>query len=371
VKLTAAVLEEVGGGLRLREAEVAEPAEGEVLVRLAATGICHTDLLASTGDIPVPLPIIPGHEGSGVVEAVGPGVTRLAPGDHVVLTSDTCGDCRQCRRGRPTYCEHFMELNFGFVRSGGDTGYRMDGAPLHGFYAGQTSFATYTLVRERVAVPVRKDVPLGILGMFGCGVQTGAGAVINALRPQPGSSIAIFGAGAVGLSAIAAAKAVGCTTVIAVDVHAHRLDLARELGATHAVQAPDDVVARIREATDGFGADYALDLTGVPAVMADAVTSLGRRGTCGLIGIPGPEDRLPLHIRDVMDNGKSVVGMVQGDAVPDDFIPALIELHRGGLLPVERLVTTFPFERIDEAYAAAGKGEVVKAIVEIDPALCR
>jgi aryl-alcohol dehydrogenase len=216
---------------------------------------------------------------------------------------------------------------------------------------------------------VRDDVPLGVLGMFGCGVQTGAGAVINALRPQPGSSIAVFGAGAVGLSAVAAARVVGCTTIVAVDVHQSRLDLATELGATHSVAASDDVVSRIREATDGFGADYALDLTGIPAVMANAVTSLGRRGTCGLIGIPGPEDRLPLHIRDVMDNGKSVVGMVQGDAVPDDFIPALIELYRSGHLPVDRLVTRFPFERIQDACDAAARGEVVKAIVEIDPAL--
>lgn len=267
-----------------RELELEEPRADEVLVRVVATGVCHTDLIVRDQWYPVPLPAVLGHEGSGVVERVGENVTRVEPGDNVVLTFNSCGACANCASGNPTFCADFFARNFGAARPDGSVSHHHGESGVHSHFFGQSSFGTYTIAAERTVVKVGADAPLERLGPLGCGVQTGAGGVLNALRPEAGSSIAVFGAGAVGMSAIMAAALSGCTTIIAVDIKPNRLELARELGATHVVDASErDAVEEIRRITGG-GAQYTLETTAVPRVFRQAVDALAPLGTCGLIG---------------------------------------------------------------------------------------
>ena len=209
MKATAAVVWEKERPFSMEEVEVDEPRAGEVLVRIVGVGVCHTDLIVRDQWYPVPLPAVLGHEGSGVVESVGPGVEKVRPGDHVVLSFDHCGHCANCLKGRPSYCTTFFERNFGGQRMDGSTALDKDGQALHSHFFGQSSFATYALASQNSVVKVPQDAPLESLGPLGCGVQTGAGAVLNSLKPEPGSSIAVFGTGAVGISAIMAAVAAG------------------------------------------------------------------------------------------------------------------------------------------------------------------
>src|SRR5581483_2834011 len=229
--VTAAVARGPHTPLAIEELEMESPRADEVLVRIAATGVCHTDVIARDQWFPVPAPVVLGHEGAGVVEAVGSCVRRVAPGDRVVLSFDSCGDCGPCTRARPSYCLEAFERSFGAVRRDGTMALRRGDEPVHSHFFGQSSFATYALAMERSVVKVDTEVPLDLLGPLGCGVQTGAGAVLNALRCEQGTSLAVFGAGAVGLSAVMAAQVAGCTTVIAVDLNDRRGKLALELGA--------------------------------------------------------------------------------------------------------------------------------------------
>ncbi len=252
MKIKAAVVRQKSGPFLIEDVDLDEPREDEVLVRIAGTGLCHTDLAGRDGDIPSPLPIVFGHEGSGVVERVGAKVRKVKPGDHVVLSYVACGTCVSCRGGRETLCLNNFTCNFGGMRPDGSVTIRNDGEPIHGAFFGQSSFATYALAYEQNTVPVAKDVPIEILGPLGCGVQTGAGGVINSLRPKPGSSLAVFGTGGVGMSAILAAHLSGCATIIAVDVKEARLKAAREFGATHAINPLEaDPVEAILEITHG------------------------------------------------------------------------------------------------------------------------
>jgi aryl-alcohol dehydrogenase len=350
--------------LSIEPIEISAPAAGEVLVRVVASGLCHTDLTVM--DIaPLPWPAVLGHEGAGVVEGVGAGVTKVKVGDHVVMTTASCGQCRQCTDGEPSYCTSFAALNMsGGHRADGSCTHSRNGQPVFAGFLGQSSFATYVIAGERSVVEVDKDLPLEKLAPLGCGIQTGAGAVLNTARPQPGSSLAVFGSGAVGLSALAAAKIAGCTLRIAVDKIAARLELARELGATHVVDASTaNAVEAVREITGG-GVDYAIEAAGHAAVMTQAVESLGQRGTAVLVGVAG-DGAVCVQPGVLQGGGRSIKGSLMcGDhAVPDAFINTLIDAWRDGRLPFDRFVRFYPFADINRAIADARSGNAIKPIL--------
>jgi aryl-alcohol dehydrogenase len=363
MRMTAAVTESKGAAFTLAELDLDEPRRNEVIVRLVGSGVCHTDLSVRDQRRPVPLPAVLGHEGAGIVETVGADVTSVSAGDHVVLTFSSCGTCRMCVQGRSAYCDHFVACNFTGGRADGSTTLHREAGDVHGVFFGQSAFATHALATERNTVKVAPEAPLELLGPLGCGVQTGAGAVLNALRPPAGSSIAVFGAGSVGLSAVMAAIVAGCTTIVAVDLNEQRLKLARELGATHVIDGADDeAVDRLRRLTGGTGLDYTLDTTGVPQVLRRAVSALNQGGTCGLVGTSAPGTEVTLDMPSLLF-GRTVRGIIEGDSVPQLFIPALVDLHRQGRFPLDKLITTYPFEDINRAVEDAENGLIVKPVL--------
>ncbi len=363
MKTKAAVVYEKSGKFEFEQLDLSDPNENEVLVRISACGICHTDLAARDQHIPVPLPSVFGHEGAGVVEKVGARVTKVEPGDHVALSWMYCGACPSCRSGNDPYCENFLRLNFGGARPDGTTTLRKGDDVVHGSFFGQSSFAEYALADERNVVRVPKDVPIEILGPMGCGVQTGAGAVINTLGAKPGSSIAVFGAGTVGMSAILAAVVSGCTTIVAVDIHPDRLERAKDLGATHTIDASKtDPVEALLDLTRG-GPNYSLECVGNPAVLRQAVDCLPLMGVCGLLGVVAPGTPVTLDMDKIM-NGRTVKGIIEGDAIPDLFIPKLVELYKQGRFPFDKLITFYPFDDINKAVEDMEKGRVIKPILK-------
>jgi aryl-alcohol dehydrogenase len=363
--VTAAVVRQKGGPFTLEQLQLDGPRADEVLVRIIATGMCHTDMVIRDQVYPVPQPIVLGHEGAGVVEEVGSGVVKVRPGDHVVLTFMSCGRCRLCEQGRPANCENFNAHNFSGARADGTGSLRDERGPIHDHFFGQSSFGTFAVANERNIVKVPKEAPLELLGPLGCGIQTGAGAVMNALKVGHGSSFAAFGAGAVGLSAVMAARAVGATTIIAVDVVPSRLALAKEVGATHTVNVKDrDAVAAIKEITGG-GVQFSLETTAIPEVVRQAVDALGVRGMCGIVGAAPPGIEIKIDVTEFMQMAKTVYGIIEGDSVPDVFIPQLLDLHLQGRFPFDKLTKFYPFERINEAASDSARGLTVKPIIRI------
>ena len=360
----AAVTRSPGGAFIIEDISLEDPRDDEVLVRLVATGLCHTDLIARDQLYPVPQPIVLGHEGAGIVEKVGRAVHHLAPGDHVVLTFLACGDCATCRVGAPAYCMNLFPLCFGGARADGSSAVcDSSGEQLHGHFFGQSSFSTLAIANSRNVVKVHSDAPLELLGPLGCGIQTGAGAVMNALRPTAGQSLAVFGAGAVGLSAVMAARLVGCSPVIVIDVNPARLSLAKDLGADVVINAAEaDVIAEVR-AESGGGADFTLEASGILSVLRQAIDSLGQRGTCGIVGAPPFGAEGSFDITDLIVGGKSIRGIVEGDSVPQEFIPQMVELYLNGLFPIDRLVKKYKLDEINQAVTDAERGLVVKPVI--------
>ncbi len=360
----AAVVRGKAQPLVIEDVRYEAPRHDEVLVRIVGTGVCHTDMVVRDQGYAVPLPLVLGHEGAGIVERIGADVTTLAVGDHVVLTYGHCGQCHNCKSGRPGYCVEFYDRNFKGARMDGSQGIcDRHGHALGSAFFAQSSFGTFALATERNAVKIRTDVPLELMGPLGCGVQTGAGAVLNALKPHAGSSIAIFGAGSVGLSAAMAAAAVGCTTIIMVDLHDDRLRLAMELGATHIVNGgKEDAVARIQELSATGGVDFSLECTGNAKVLAQAVDALRIPGTCGLIGAADMGVCASLDMNTLLF-GRTVRGIIEGDSVPQVFIPQLIELWRAGRFPFDRLVKFYDLADINQAIEDSESGRVLKPIV--------
>lgn len=342
--------------------ELEEPREGELLVRIIACGVCHTDL--SVHEERGPWPIILGHEGVGVVERTGPGVAGFAEGDRVLLTAAPhCGECRSCRRGAYPYCVHADALNFRGLRPDGTTGASQDGAPIHAHFFGQSSFARYALAQARSAVRLPGDLPPELLAPLGCGVGTGAGSVLFALDLRVGQSIAVFGTGSVGLSAIMAARLAGAARIVAVDVVPSRLALARELGATDTVDTRTaDPVAAVRDATGG-GADVTFNTTRSPKVYDQMLAALAPQGTAGFVA-PAHDPWAP-DLTAMMVGGQSVRGIIQGGVAADVVVPMLIDLHRQGRFPFDRLVREYPFERIGDAFADSEAGTTVKPVLRM------
>jgi aryl-alcohol dehydrogenase len=365
--IRAAVAREPGKPLQFETATLEAPRDNEVLVRMVATGVCHTDMVIRDQQYKTPLPMILGHEGAGIVEQVGRNVTTVAPGDHVVMTYMYCGLCAPCATGHPAHCANMGPLNFGGGRlDGSSSACTHDGGELHDHFFGQSSFATHAIASELNVVKVDKDVQLELLGPLGCGIQTGAGAVLNAMKVHAGSSFVAFGTGAVGLAALMAARVAGATKIIAVDVNPARLTLALELGATHAVNSREtDPVAEVRKITGG-GADFTLECSGRAAVLRQAIDSVGLLGTCGIVGATPEGTEASFNVNDVMIPGRRIMGIVQGDVVSRTFIPELIELYRQGRFPFDRLVKFYDFDEVNQAMADSESGITIKPILRID-----
>lgn len=364
LEATAAVARVPGGRWELETVQLDDPRPGEILVRIAGAGLCHTDLAFGGGLNIMKAPAVLGHEGSGVVEKIGDGVTKVRPGDHVVLTFNSCGECRRCAEGRPAYCARFALMNYAGCRADGSHTMHAGDEPASANFFGQSSFATHALANERNVVAVDKDLPIEILGPLGCGVQTGAGAVMNSLACPEGSTLVVIGAGAVGLSAVLGAVVQQCATIIVVEPREERRALAIELGATHAVDPASASVAEAVRAILPDGADFAFDTTGRNDVIESAIGALAPRATIGLVGIAAPDrDRLSLSINQLVGAGFIVMGIIEGDSLPDVFIPRMIELYRAGKLPFDRLIRQYRLSEINEAIADQHAGRCVKAVM--------
>jgi aryl-alcohol dehydrogenase len=363
MKIKAAVVPEAKSPFVIDEIELDEPRENEVLVRIVSTGLCHTDLVARLGFLPMPLPAVLGHEGAGIVEKIGSQVTKVKAGDHVATSFTSCGICRMCKSGKPSWCADFKRLNFGGRRADGSTTMKKAGKTIHGSFFGQSTFANYALVNERSIVKVPTDIPLEILSPLGCGIQTGAGAVMNTLKPYPGAAIAVFGIGSVGLSGIMAARVCGCTKIIALDIVEERLNLAKEFGATHIINsAKANAVEEIQSLTGG-GIEYTLECTGNPKVLRQAVDCLMLGGTCGLIGVAPVGVEVGLDMQTLLD-ARTVRGVIEGDCNPDIFIPQLIDLYKQGKFPFDRLIKFYSLEQINEAAEDSEKGKTLKPVLK-------
>lgn len=365
MNVDAYLVREPKGSFVLERLALAAPAADEVLVRIHGVGICHTDLSVRDGALPVPLPAVLGHEGSGEIVAVGDDVKGLSIGDPVVLSQAFCGRCRTCLDGSVWLCPQATAFSLGGVRPDGsrtfDDG---SGTEVSGCFVGQSSFATHALARAVNVVKVTADAPLELLGPLGCGIMTGAGAVMDTLRPRAGSTLTVFGAGGVGLSAVMAARAVGCSQIIAVDPNPSRCDLARELGATDVVDpSQDDSVDRVTAITGG-GSDYVVEASGVASVGPVAVSCSNQSGITIVLGAPPYGARLDLDWYSVMA-GRTVRGAINGGANPHNFIPRAVDLHRRGMFPFDKLVRFYDFDDMTTAVAEMERGEVVKPVLRI------
>lgn len=358
----AAVVPARGSDFEFWDVDLDEPREDEVLVRMVATGICHTDLTLRSFLPEEMFPRVLGHEGSGIVESVGAGVSGIAVGDHVVMSYRSCRACSACGEGSPAYCEQHILLNYMGFRMDGSTVHQRAGEAVQGSFFGQSSLATHALGYADNCVVVDPSVELSLLAPYGCSFQTGAGTVLNVLRPTEGQSVAVFGAGAVGLAAVAAAHARG-VTVVAVDPAPARRAVAERLGALTvdpAAVGADGVVAAVKDLTGG-GPTGAIDTSAVPAVVKQAQLALASRGTLVPLGL-GPEEWV-LDAADLLASGKVVRSSVEGDADPKTFIPELIALREQGLFALDDLVTTYPAADIARAVADVEAGTVVKPVL--------
>lgn len=350
----------------IEDVDLEAPRCDEVRVRIVATGICHTDLNCHSGrGMPVPQPIVLGHEGAGVIEAVGDAVAGLTVGDHVVLSGGSCGLCPSCRSARPTYCRDVMKLSFGGMRGDGSSPLSQNGERLAGAFFAQSSFATHAVVPGRSAVKVDSTVPLHLLGPLGCGIITGAGSVLEAFKLRPGQSIAIFGAGSVGLAAVMAAALAGASRIVAVDIDPARLELARAVGASDTALADVDTVGPLTDIMPG-GFDFTFNTTSVPAVFDAALAVLGAEGTAGYVTRP-LSDWTPSLAR-MMARGQKLQGILGGSAAPQIYIPMLIDYWKKGRFPFDRLAATFAFDDIATAWGECAAGTAIKPILLMEAA---
>ena len=365
MQVIAALVSEKGASFSLEALELVEPGADELVVRVAACGVCQTDVHGRDDYFGMPFPCVLGHEGAGVVETVGEGVKTLAAGDRVVMVSPSCGSCNACKLKLPGYCSSAADIKFGGRLRDGRVPFHRGDAPVYGAFFQQSAFATYALATASNVVRVPDALPLEQAAAFACGVNTGVGAVLNALQPRVGSSIAIFGSGTVGLAAVMAARIAGCSPIVAVDFHESRLALACELGATHTVNAArGNPVKEIRAVTGGTGVAYALEAAGDPAALGQAVDSLAPLGVCSLVGSARRGVQVALEMAQ-LQQGRTLRGCIQGDADPQVFFPRLFDFWHSGRLPVERLITFYDLPDINRAVADAASGRTVKAVLRM------
>lgn len=354
----AAILRARARRLTIEPLKMEGPRDDEVLVRIVASGICRTDVdFLHTWD---GAPVVLGHEGAGVVEQTGRRVQGFHEGDHVLLSYQSCGDCDECRRGRPARCRYFNELNFGFGRLDGSNG--LEGSGVRGHFFGQSSFATHSLATTRNLVRISPQADLHLLAPLGCGLQTGAGTVMNSLGARQGASIAVLGTGTVGLAAVMAARIVGANPIIGIDIRPGRLELALQLGATHVINPRLERIPSAISRIARHGLDYVVEITGDRKMYAIALQVVKPKGRVALVADPGTGSG---------GSDPRVIGIIQGDAVPQRLIPHLIELYHEGLFPFDRLVTFYDFRDINRAIDDFEKGRVIKPVLRMAAARAR
>ena len=362
--MKAAVLYEPNTPLKVEKVTLDEPQANEVLVKIVATGLCHSDLHFMKGEMPAPMPVVPGHEGAGIVEKVGPSVTTLQTGDHVVMmVSFSCGKCRYCIEGKPTMCVENLPIQSMATLPGGGKRLHKGKDELNHLF-GLASYAEYAVVHERSCVKVREDAPLDVVCLLGCGTSTGIGAAINSTGIKPGESIAIFGCGGVGLSAVIGAKLAGAGKIIAVDTLDKKLAMAKKLGADHLINvSQDDPITKVMELTGG-GADYALECIGNVNVMSQAFASIRFGGKLIVVGMAPLGTMFSIATYEFL-LGKTVTGTVQGDINPQIDIPRYIDLFMDGKLPIDKLITrSYTLDEINDAFEALEKGKVIRSVIK-------
>lgn len=364
---TAAICHGSGKDFTMEQVQLDALRPDEILVRVVACGICHTDMAVRDQQLPTPLPAVLGHEGAGIVEAVGGNVSSVVPGDRILMSFNSCGDCPSCDIHAPTYCYNFFPHNFSGGRADGSATITQDGETVGGNFFGQSAFATHAIAHQRNVVKVpdsAKDLPLERLAPLGCGLMTGAGAVLRSMEVRKNMPIAIFGVGTVGLAAVMAAKIAGANPIIVVDMHDGRLELAKELGATHTINAAGDAMGQITELVPQ-GLAYAFDTTGVKSVIEGVFPLIAPKGILGLVGASAPTDDLVLNESALMGGGKRVIGILGGDSDVGAFLCELIEYHARGEFPFDKLIGYFDFDQINEGIEASESGDVVKPVLRI------
>jgi aryl-alcohol dehydrogenase len=365
MKIHAAVARAAHEPFYFEEVNIEDPRADEVLIEIHGVGLCHTDLIARDQFIPIQLPAVLGHEGAGVVVAAGERVTKVKPGDRVIMSFSSCGRCARCQENLPSYCASFPALNYSGRRADGTSGVSIGAAAISSCFFGQSSFASHALTRERNIVRVDDPhLPLQILGPLGCGFQTGAGAILRSLACTPGSSLCIFGGGPVGLAAVMGAAIKRCESVILVEPIPSRRAMAMSLGATHVIDPAAGQVGEAIRAIVPAGVEYALETSGREESVLAALGSLGSHGLLGLVGVPPrPESAVSVNLASLITFGHRIHGVIEGDSDLDQFIPELLNHFRAGRFPVDRIVKTYPLNQINEAVAAQLRGDCIKAVL--------
>lgn len=375
MKIRAAILTEMGAPypyekshpLEICEVDLDPPEQGEVLVRIVAAGLCHSDLSVINGDRPRPMPMALGHEAAGIVEQLGPGVEDLTPGDHVVMTfMPSCGHCLPCAEGRPALCEPGAAANGAGTLLGGGRRIRLSGRDLH-HHLGCSAFADYAVVSRRSVVRIDPELPFETAALFGCAVLTGVGAAINTAQIRAGQSAVVIGLGGVGLATLLGCVGTGVNPLLAVDLSAEKLDLARSLGATHTVNGADsDAVQQVQSATHG-GVDVAFEMAGSVKALENAMAMTRRGGLTVTAGLPPPDARLPVNVVSLVAEERTLKGSYIGSCVPVRDIPRYIALYRAGRLPVDRLMSgSLTLEEINTGFDCLHRGEAVRQVILFD-----
>ncbi|PIE56003.1 MAG: aryl-alcohol dehydrogenase [Desulfobulbus propionicus] len=366
-EIEAAVVNGVNEEYKIESIYVDEPKANEVLVKIVASGICHSDEAFRLGDAEYGLPAVFGHEGAGIVEEVGEAVKTVKAGDHVILSYAFCGHCHSCLRGKPATCSDWVPLNVSGRRGNGEAVfYKKDKVTPIGNFLGQSSFATHTVVDEKNITKIDRSVDLRLVGPLGCGFLTGSGTVFNGFQPEIGSTLTVFGTGTVGLAAMMAAKISAFSEIIAVDIHDHRLETSKKMGATHTINSKNiDAAEEIKKVTNGLGTDYVIDTTGVSEVMKTALDVTAQGGVYAPLAVTNKDFNISPFV-DVVVGTKNIKGVLMGDAIPQLSIPQLIDFYNKDLFPFDVVIKKFDFEQINEAANASNSGEVIKPVIIID-----
>ncbi|WP_078084947.1 NAD(P)-dependent alcohol dehydrogenase [Microbulbifer mangrovi] len=360
MKIQAAVARP-GAIVDVETCELSAPGPSEVQIRLEACGICHTDLLAMVGQLGTPLPAVLGHEGVGIVEALGDGATHLGIGDRVVMSFGACGRCRSCRGASPAYCDSALAMNFSGRRLDGSAPMTLGSSAISSHFFAQSSFASHTVAHVHNLVRLDPDLPAALMAPLACGVQTGMSSVLNVLQPGSSDRIAVFGCGTVGLAAVMAARIAGCREIVAVDLRRDRTDLAMALGATASIVSGN---VDLGSALKKFGSlNGAIDCTGAIPVIEAAFHALAQQGQVICAGLSPAGRKLAIDPRELVFGGRRLRGTVEGDANPREFIPEMIEYFRAGLLPLEKIVQTYPLIEINQALADLSSSAVIKPVL--------
>jgi S-(hydroxymethyl)glutathione dehydrogenase / alcohol dehydrogenase len=362
--ITAAILWEQATPLSVEAAVLDPPGAGEVLVEMKAAGVCHSDLHPARGDWPAKTPLVLGHEGAGIVREVGAGVTRMRPGDHVVLCwAPACGECAPCREGRAALCDRVEKVSFRNRLPSGASRLHARGQDVAPFL-GTACFSDFVVVPEAGAIPVSADVPFDALATIGCAVVTGVGAVANAARVPRGARVAVIGAGGVGLNVVQGAAIEGCSAIIAIDLRPVPLEIARTFGATDTLDASSDVPAAVRSLTSGRGADFVFDTVGSPATLSTALAAVRKGGTVVLTGLSRADSQGTFAMFPFVMQEKRLLGSVYGSANPATEIPRLVSLYQEGRLKLGELVSrTYPLERINDALGALAASDGARGVI--------